>query len=101
MEKKVDHTVRMDREKKLKIVNDLGLHGRAAAKIVELTRQYESKLYFKKDGNKEVDGSSILSILTLACPKGTEVVARAVGDDSEELLDSLSVLFKRKFGEDK
>lgn len=91
----------MELTKKLKIENDLGLHGRAAAKIVELTRQYQSKLYFNKDGNEEVDGSSILSILTLACPKGTKITARAVGDDSEELLDSLSMLFKRKFGEQK
>ncbi len=91
----------MEQIKRLKIVNDLGLHGRAAAKIVELTGHYRSKLYFRKDGNREVDGSSILSILTLACPKGTEIIARAVGDDSEALLDDLCMLFKHKFGEHK
>jgi len=91
----------MEQVKNLKIENDLGLHGRAAAKIVELTKQYKSKLYFKKDGHEEVDGSSILSILTLACPKGTEVQARAIGEDSEELLDKLSLLFKKRFGERK
>ncbi|MFC1534541.1 HPr family phosphocarrier protein [Thermodesulfobacteriota bacterium] len=91
----------MDQIKRLEILNDLGLHGRAAARIVELTGQYKSKLYFIKDGHREVDGSSILSILTLACPKGTEIQARAVGEDAEELLDNLSKLFKRKFGERK
>ena len=92
----------MDKEqvKILKISNDLGLHGRAAAKIVELVSQYKSKLYFMKDGN-EVDGSSILCILTLACQKGTEIQARAVGEDSEELMASLDSLFNEKFGENR
>lgn len=86
--------------KTLKIENDLGLHGRAAAKIVDLVGQFDSKLYFKKDDH-EVDGSSILSILTLACPKGTEIEAKTIGEDSEELMKSLRDLFSRKFGEDK
>jgi phosphocarrier protein HPr len=90
----------MELIKKLRIDNDLGLHARAAAKIVELARQYESEFFLRKD-DEEVDGTSILSILTLACPKGTEVEARAVGDDSEELLEKLSELFKGKFGEKK
>jgi phosphocarrier protein HPr len=90
----------MELIKKLRIDNDLGLHARAAAKIVELARQYESELFLRRD-DEEVDGASILSILTLACPKGTEVEVRAVGDDSEELLEKLSELFKGKFGEKK
>ena len=91
----------MECVKRLRIINNLGLHGRAAARIVELNSKYNSKLYFKKNGSKEVDGSSILSILTLACPKGDEIEARAVGDDSEQLLEDLSLLFMRKFGEEK
>lgn len=91
----------MEHKKLLKIRNDLGLHGRAAAKIVDLTRQYKSKLFFSKGGNEEVDGSNILSILTLSGSKGTEIEARAVGGDSEELIDKLSLLFDDKFGEGK
>jgi phosphocarrier protein HPr len=91
----------MEQIKKLKIENDLGLHGRAAAKIVELAKQYKSRLYFKKDGHEEVDGTSILSILTLACPKGTEIEARAIGEDSVELIEKLILLFKNRFGESK
>ena len=81
-------------------MNDLGLHGRAAAKVVELAGQYQSKLFFKKDEH-EVDGSSILSILTLACPKGTELEVKAVGEDAKELMDKLTALFQDKFGEQK
>ena len=84
----------------LKIENDLGLHGRAAARIVDLAGQFKSKLYFIKDRH-EVDGTSILSILTLACPKGTEIEAKVVGEDSEELMKRLCDLFKQKFGESK
>ena len=91
----------MDNIKRLKIENDLGLHGRAAAKIVELNNRYQSTLYLKKDGHDEVDGANILSILTLDCPKGSEIEARAVGEDSAELLEKLDGLFKRKFGESK
>ena len=90
----------MEQIKKLKINNDLGLHGRAAARIVDLAGQYRSKLFFKKEDH-EVDGTSILSILTLACPKGTEIQAKAVGEDSEELMERLTELFKQRFGEQK
>lgn len=84
--------------KKFRIRNNLGLHARAAASIVKLTDRYESRLFLRKD-DQEVDGSSILSILTLSCPRGTEVQARVVGEDSKDLMKELSKLFKKKFGE--
>jgi len=91
---------RADKQKTttLKVTNNLGLHARAAAKIVDLVRQHNSRLYLRKD-DQEVDGSSILSILTLACPKGTEVEAIAVGQDADSLLEALKLLFAEKFGE--
>ncbi len=88
----------MERVKTLKITNDLGLHARCAAKIVALAGEYRSRLYFKKTEH-EVDGSSILSLLTLACPKGTEVQVRAVGEDAEALVEAMTDLFAKKFGE--
>jgi phosphocarrier protein HPr len=88
----------MELVKKLKIENELGLHARAAAKIVALAGQYKASLFLRKD-EQEVEGSSILSILTLACPRGTELEARVTGEDSETLLRSLSALFEQKFGE--
>ncbi|MBW1783213.1 MAG: 16S rRNA (cytidine(1402)-2'-O)-methyltransferase [Deltaproteobacteria bacterium] len=84
--------------RKLKVRNSLGLHARSAAKIVELGKEYKSQLFLRKDG-EEVDGSSILSILTLSCPKGTEMEARIVGDDSERFMEKLNELFEGKFGE--
>ena len=88
----------MELIKNLKIVNELGLHARAAARVVELAGQYRSKLFFIK-GDHEVDGSSILSILTLACPKGSEIQARVIGEDAEDLMEKLGELFQKRFGE--
>ena len=84
--------------KKIKIINDLGLHARAAARIVGLGKQYKSRLFLKR-GEREADGSSILSILTLSCPKGTEIEARIVGEDSEAFMENLSQLLEQRFGE--
>jgi phosphocarrier protein len=88
----------MEMVRRLKIRNSLGLHARAAAKIVELADRYESNLLLEKDG-RHVDGSNILSILTLACPKGTEMEVRIVGEDSEQFMAELDALFQGKFGE--
>ena len=90
----------MERVRRLKIRNSLGLHARAAAKIVELADRYESELFLKKDG-RQVDGSNILSILTLACPKGTDMEVRIIGEDAEQFMTELDALFQGKFGENK
>jgi phosphocarrier protein HPr len=84
--------------KKLRIDNKLGLHARSAAKIVELVGQYHAQVFLQKDEHV-VDGSNILSIITLACPKGTEIQARIIGEDAPELMASLTELFEKNFGE--
>ena len=88
----------MELDKKLKIRNKLGLHARAAAKIVEISNQYESRLFLKKN-NREVDGRNILSILTLSCPMDTEIEVRIEVEDSESFMEKLCELFEQKFGE--
>ena len=89
---------RMELTRTLRITNELGLHARSAAKIVELSAQFEARLYLSKD-EQEVDGGSILSILTLACPKGTTITVRIVGNDAEPFMKTLCCLFNEKFGE--
>ena len=88
----------MEVKKKLKVKNELGLHARSAAMIVELAKRHNAKLYFKK-GEQIIEGDSILSLLTLACPKGTELEVKAVGEDAQMLIDELTALFERGFGE--
>jgi len=88
----------MELIRNLKITNELGLHARSAAKIVALAGQFEAMLTLSKD-DYEADGKSILSILSLACPKGTTITARIAGEDAEPFMDELCRLFEEKFGE--
>ena len=84
--------------RKLTIRNELGLHARAAAKIVALASRHKSEIFIRK-GDKEVNASSILSVLTLSCPKGTKIEARIVGEDAAELMERVTLLFEQRFGE--
>jgi len=88
----------MEEIRSLKVINELGMHARAAGQIVGLAGKYKARLFLTKDGRK-VDGTSILSILSLACPKGGDIEARIVGKDAEEFMDELEGLFKAGFGE--
>ena len=84
--------------KTLRIHSDLGLHARSAARIVKLVEQHNAELFLRK-GDKEVDGSSILAILTLACPKGTDIKIRTVGEESGPLMAKICDLFSQRFDE--
>lgn len=85
--------------KSFKIKNKLGLHARAAARMVNISTQYTSKIFLERDG-MEVNGKSLLSILTLACPRGSWITLRAEGNDAREAIESLGKLLEDKFGED-
>ena len=78
--------------------NELGLHARVAAMMVSAASRYDARLTVEKNG-EEVDGKSILSILTLACPKGSEITIKAEGLDAELLVAELEGLIENKFGE--
>jgi phosphocarrier protein len=86
-------------EKRVQIVNVLGLHARAAARFVRAASQYRAKVTITKDG-KTTDGKSILGILFLAATAGTEIVIAATGDDEHEALDALSALVVGGLGEE-
>jgi phosphocarrier protein len=82
------------------IKNELGLHARAAAQFVQTANKFRAEITVSKDG-EEVNGKSILSLMMLAAPIGSEIVLKADGEDAMELLDSLMVLIDNKFGEPK
>ncbi len=85
-------------KKKIVIVNKLGLHARAAAKLVHLASRYasESKLI---RGDKVVNGKSIMGVMMLAASRGTEIELVVEGEDQEETMQALSDLINNKFGE--
>ena len=80
------------------VVNELGLHARAATMLVRLAAGYASELYVSKDGN-EVNGKSIMSVSLLTATKGSRIEIRAVGEDAVELIAAVSRLVADKFGE--
>ncbi|RFT16220.1 MAG: Phosphocarrier protein, nitrogen regulation associated [Candidatus Saccharicenans subterraneus] len=86
-------------EKKIVIKNKLGLHARAAVKFVNLANRYSSSVKIVKDSN-EVDGKSILGILTLAASQGTPIKLVVNGRDEAQAMKALCDLINNKFGEE-
>ncbi len=68
------------------IVNSLGLHARAAAQLVQIANRFRSNIHVEKDG-MQVNGKSIMGVLTLAAAKGATIVVSAEGEDAEEVRD--------------
>ncbi len=85
-------------EKKIVIKNKLGLHARAAVKFVNLANRFSSTVKIIKD-ETEIDGKSILGILTLAATQGTSLCLSLSGKDEGEAMKALLALIKDKFGE--
>jgi phosphocarrier protein HPr len=86
------------REETLTLKNRLGLHARAAAKLVHTASSFASKITLTKDGD-EVDGKSILGLLLLAAGKGTPLLVRTEGKDENEAMVALKDLVNRRFDE--
>lgn len=89
----------MEQIKVFEIKNKLGLHARAAAKLVQVATKFKSKIYLEKDG-WEVNGKSLLGILTLGCPQGGRLIIRAEGMDAPEAIAALGELIESKFDEE-
>ena len=87
-------------EKTLKIQNELGLHARAATKLVQLASKYPCEVTVTKDGH-EVNGKSIMGVLMLVASKGTIVTIKATGDRASEAVAAIAALVDDKFGEGK
>ena len=84
--------------KSFEVRNKLGLHARAAAHFVRVSSKYDSEIRIKKDGY-EVDGKSILGVLSLAAVKGTTIEIITEGEDSEQAIHEISELIECGFGE--
>ena len=81
------------------IINKLGLHARAAAKLVQLSNQFSSQISLEKDG-EEANAKSIMDVLMLAGTQDTLVKITAEGSDEEVALEEISRLFNDKFEEE-
>jgi phosphocarrier protein len=89
-----------DAEKSVLIQNELGLHARAATKLVQIAAKYACDITLTKDGH-EVNGKSIMGVLMLVASKGTTVTIKATGDRAAEAVAAIVALIDDKFGEGK
>ena len=87
-------------EKTLMIQNELGLHARAATKLVQIASKFPCEITITKDGH-EVNGKSIMGVLMLVASKGTTVTVKAKGDRAAEVVGLIEALINDKFGEGK
>jgi phosphocarrier protein len=90
-------------ETKLNIVNKLGLHARAAGKLVNLTKTFSSQITLSRADEsdaEEVDGKSIMAVMLLAAPMGTELNLRVAGEDEAAAMAAITELIANRFGEE-
>lgn len=85
-------------EKKVEIINNAGLHTRPAATIVKLAAKFEADFYIYKDG-LNINGKSIIGVMTLAAEKGSEVTLTFDGPDEHQMAEELLNYFNRGFDE--
>ena len=85
-------------KKTVQIVNELGLHARPASRIAQVAGGFGAEITIGH-GDARANAKSILGILTLAAPKGSEVWIEAEGADAQDAVDALAKLFASGFGE--
>ncbi len=86
-------------ERELKVANRLGLHARAAAKLVQLLSGFRSQVTLTGRG-REVNAKSIMGVLLLAAAPGAALMLRVEGEDEHEAMAAAVDLFDRRFDED-
>ncbi len=80
------------------IINKLGLHARASAKLTKLAGSFASEVWISR-GERRVNGKSIMGVMMLAAGIGSEVVVETIGSDADQALAALLALIADKFGE--
>jgi phosphocarrier protein len=80
------------------ICNKLGLHARASAKFVSTAARFQSRIDVTKD-SQTINGKSIMSVMMLAAPQGTEIILEIEGPDEEAMTQSLVELIENRFHE--
>ncbi|HMA32083.1 MAG TPA: HPr family phosphocarrier protein [Casimicrobiaceae bacterium] len=85
-------------QREVEIVNRLGLHARASAKLTQLAASFQSEVQIGRNGRK-VNAKSIMGVMMLAAGKGSKVVLEVDGPDETEAMDALCALIKDYFGE--
>ncbi len=85
--------------KEILICNKLGLHARAAAKLVTLAAEFKAEIFLHNDDQK-VNGKSIMGVMMLAASKGTQLVLSARGEDEQQAIEAIEQLVNNRFDEE-
>ena len=88
----------MDASASFEIINELGLHARAAAKLVHVASRFQADVFAEKDG-RSVNAKSVMGLLLLCTGKGASILIRAHGRDAQEAVDAVGALIADRFGE--
>ncbi|OGC82406.1 MAG: hypothetical protein A2W07_02435 [candidate division Zixibacteria bacterium RBG_16_43_9] len=86
-------------EKKIQVINRLGLHARPAALLVQKASRFQSEIRLVKD-EYELNAKSIMSVMMLAAEMGSFITIKAWGEDEVQAVEEIAKLFLEKFGED-
>ena len=86
-------------EKKIQVINRLGIHARPAAMVVQVASKFKSEIRLVKD-EYEVKAKSIMSVMMLAAEKGSFIIIKSWGEDEAVSVEEIVKLFEEKFGED-
>jgi phosphocarrier protein HPr len=84
--------------KSVEIINKLGLHARAAAKLTQVAGGFQSEIWLSRSGRR-VNAKSIMGVMMLAAGQGTSVLLEAQGDDADQAIAAISKLVAERFGE--
>ena len=87
------------RQTEVEIVNKLGLHARASAKLTQLASAYQSEVWLTRNGRR-VNAKSIMGVMMLAAGKGAKIGIEIDGNDADAALQAIMKLIAEKFGED-
>ena len=85
-------------QREVEIVNKLGLHARASAKLTQLAAKYQCEVALARNGRR-INAKSIMGVMMLAAGVGSEVTIETVGEREQEALDAIVALINDKFGE--
>ena len=85
-------------KQELEIINKLGLHARASAKLTQTAGRFKSDIFVSKAG-KRVNAKSIMGVMMLAAGKGARIEVEATGADETEAMHAVAMLINDKFGE--
>ena len=85
--------------REVEIVNKLGLHARASARLTQVAGQFKSDVWATRNGRR-VNAKSIMGVMMLAAAKGSTILLEADGGDEEEAMRAIQELIAQRFGED-